>query len=103
MRKFIGQYKEFNPNKDYPSVTNYFSETPYEGKGKIVSFLKLSGKPGLLCASIPHDVVTGKTIPISNYIMDGEKYSWPLILAYYVDKYNMRLPKEFEDEILNES
>lgn len=100
MQKFIGKYKEFNPNSEYPSVTSFFSDHSYEGKGKIVTYLKRSGNRGLLCTAIPHDVVTGKVIPLSNYIMENEKYSWPLVLAHYVDKYNMRLPKEFEEDIL---
>ncbi len=32
-------------------------------------------------------------------ISDGV-YVWSNILSYYVDKYNLRLPKDFEEHIL---
>ena len=98
--KFIGYYKEFNPKSNNPSITEAFSEKPYPGKDKVVAYLK-KGTPGVVCTQIPHDVVTGKVIPLEDIIMGDGTFVWPLILAYYVDKYNVRLPLEFEQVALS--
>lgn len=97
--RFIGEYKEFNPKSNLPSITESFSKESYPGKGKVVTYLK-KGKPGILSTEIPHDVLTGAAIPLENLVMDDGIFAWPLILAYYVDKYNVRLPAEFEKVVL---
>ena len=61
--KFIGAYKEFNPNKDYPSIKDSFAMSPYEGQGRIVYYLK-HGNEDMASLKIPKDVITGETIPM---------------------------------------
>lgn len=98
---YIGEFKEFNPGYDFPSITESFSDKPYPGKEKIVSYLK-NGEPGILSTEIPHDILTGDVIPLENLAMDDGVFAWPLILAYYVDRYNVRLPEEFEQHVLKD-
>ena len=97
--RFIGDFKEFNPKSNLPSIIESFSTKSYPGKSKIIAYLK-RGRPGILCTEIPHDALTGDVIPLENLVMDDGVFAWPLVLAYYVDKYNVRLPKEFEMTIL---
>lgn len=98
--KFIGQYKEFCPNHHYPSMRDSFNSGHYAGQNKIVRFL-LNGK--MICASagIPKDVFTGKRIPMEKIGMENGEYTWFNTLAYYVENYNLRLPEDVENYILN--
>ena len=49
---------------------------------------------------IAKDVFTGDQISNEMIGMNDGEYTWFNTLAYYVEKYNLRLPKEFEDKIL---
>lgn len=98
--KFIGAYKEFNPNKDYPSIKDSFAMSPYEGQGRIVYYLK-HGNEDMVSLKIPKDVITGETIPMCIIGMNDGEYTWFNTLAYYVERYNLRLPEEFEKKILD--
>ena len=98
---FIGKYKEFNPNHNFPSITEFFSDTPYEGQDRIVKYLK-NGTEDMLRFAVPKDVLTGDPIMIRNVGMNDGEYTWFATLAYYVEKYNLRLPEEFEKKILSQ-
>lgn len=100
--EFLGRYKEFNKSSNYESITNYFSEERYEGQDKIAQYLR-SGKEDIISMEIPKDVITGERIPGEKVGMNDGVYTWFNILAYYVEKYNLRLPKEFEDYVLEKS
>lgn len=98
---FIGRFKEFCPNSDYPSIKNYFQSELYEGQDKIIQYLR-NGKKTIVTAQVPHDVLTGKQIPMEKVGMNDGLYTWWSTLAYYVEKYNLRLPEEFEKHILGQ-
>jgi hypothetical protein len=72
-------------------------------KKEIVDYLYNGGVSVAAAPSIPKDILTGETIHlpgISEQIMSDGDYSWNNQLAYYVDKYNTRLPVSFENHIL---
>ena len=50
--------------------------------------------------SYARDIFTGKPLPQVMHCVSDDKYWWPIILAYYVQKYNLRLPPSFEQHIL---
>ena len=93
-------YEEMYPGYGMPLMSDHLEPQPYLGKDKIVNFLT---KGEQLFAKLGHDVdvFSGETIPISPVVLQAGGFEWPAILAYYVDKYNLRLPKDFEDYILN--
>ena len=93
-------YREFaNGSEEYPSITDSFSKEPYAGMEKIVSYLR-NGKVTLCSPSTEVDVLTGEQIDSQKYLMTDGEYSWNNSLAYYVEKYNLRLPLEFEKKVL---
>ena len=96
---FIGQYEELYPGNGYPSMRNFFSDSPYEGQGKIIYYLK-HGKRDMISDKVPRDVFTGEVILMPLIRMNDGEFSWFMPLAYYVEHYNLRLPKEFEERIL---
>lgn len=97
--KFIGEYKEMNPNYDYPSIKDFFEEKPYDGQDRVAEYLK-NGAVDMVSFQIPKDIVSGERIPMTKVGMNDGEYTWFNTLAYYVEKYNLRLPKDFEEKIL---
>ena len=98
-KKLIGYYKEFFKDSDYPSLRDSFEEKPYPMKKEIAKYL-LSCTPFVATAGWATDVFTGEHIKGEELGIEDDKYFWKSELAYYVEKYNLRLPKEVEDHIL---
>lgn len=96
---FVGRYKELNPSYNFPSMVESFEKSPYEGKDRVIQYLK-NGIEDMVSLSAPTDVISGAPIHMTMKGMNDGEYTWFNTLAYYVDKYNLRLPKEFEDKIL---
>lgn len=85
------------------SMKHHFESKPYLGKEKIILYLKNKGKLTMVRMEMAKDRLTGEQIKGMRDLglfTDGE-YSWWNDLAYYVEKYNLRLPKEFEEHVLN--
>ena len=96
---YIGKFNEIVPNKGYESMSNHFEKGPYPGQEKIVEYLR-NGNIDMISTASTVDCFTGKKIPGDKLGMNDGKYTWWNTLAYYVEKYNLRLPEEFEKHIL---
>lgn len=96
--RFIG-YEELEPGHNFPLLKDSLEENPYPHKENIIHFLR-SGTIELTGMSAVKDIFTGKAIPAGSHIMSHGDYVWGSDLAWYVEKYNLRLPKDFEDYIL---
>lgn len=83
------------------SITKFFSETPYEHKNAVVSYMKTRGTVKCVCG-LANDVVSGEAIGTRTIIHDGE-YSWTNDLIYYVEKYNLKLPDDFIRYVLSQT
>ncbi len=85
------------------SIKDCFQKSPYNGKDKIVSYLRHNGKATMVSVEVSRDLLTGERIPgeFSLTLFDDGEFSWWSDLAYHVEKYNLRLPKEFEEHVLN--
>ena len=91
-------WKEFGL-EGAPSIRSAFEAAPYEGIDKIVRYLE-SGKPHIAIACHGVDALTGEDVMNHLDIRNDGEYAWSSMLSYYVKKYNMRLPKAFEDKVL---
>lgn len=98
--KFVG-YAELG-DTDGPKMKDCFEAKRYEEQDRIVRYLKgtKSAKELFVSTAIPKDVFTNESIKMEDICMGDDIYAWSNILSYYVDKYNLRLPKEFEEHIL---
>ena len=96
---YIGKYEEIVPNKGYESMLEHLEKGSYPNQKKIVHYLR-SGNVDMVSAEIPKDCFTGERIPGEKLGMNDGEYVWWNTLAHYVEKYNLRLPKEFEEHIL---
>jgi len=83
------------------SMKDCISDKPYMGIDKIVEYLTNNGKTTVLSTALPKDRITGERIEGELYWKESDGFSWMSDLAYHVKKYNLRLPKDFEDFILN--
>ena len=92
-------YDEFGKDMGFPSMKESFEEKPYEGQEKIAAYLE-KGRPTYARASLPTDVFTGERIQGESCGMTDGEYSWISVLPYYVRKYNLRLPENFERKVL---
>lgn len=98
--KSLIHYDEFGTNMGFPSMTDFFHPTPYENMDKIIEYLE-QGNPTYVRGELPKDVFTGERIPCEYIGMTDGVYSWNSVLPYYVRKYNLKLPKEFENHVLD--
>lgn len=98
--KCLFLYDEFGKDMGYPSMTDSFMEHPYEGQEMIVTYLE-NGTKTYAKVELPTDVFTGERIFVESCGMTDGEYSWLSVLPYYVRKYNLRLPKEFEEKVFS--
>jgi hypothetical protein len=97
--RYVG-YDELNPGRNFPKLTDSFEKEAYPGKNDVIHFLK-NGTVDLARVSKAKDVFTGAFIPTEVLVMHNGDFCWSNTLAYYVEKYNLRLPKDFESHILS--
>lgn len=93
-------YDEFGKDMGFKSIKDSFNEKPYNGKSKIVDYLKNGTKNAVRMGKV-FDIVTGQEIMHESVFMNDGKFSWNSVLIYYVENYNLRLPKEFEKHVLS--
>ncbi len=98
----IGKYNELAPDMGFPSIKEHLHNEPYKSKDAILKHLR-GGNVHMVTASRVVDAISGETTNIELVFMDDGKYSWSSTIPYYVDKYNLRLPKDFEDHILKQN
>lgn len=100
MSNYINKFDEFGPGMGFPKMSEYFEEKPYDGIEKIINYLQ-NGKKTYVSVRKSKDVYSGEIIPIELCGMTDGEYSWISSLCYYVKKYNLRLPKDFEKKVLS--
>lgn len=99
--KSLLRYREFAMgDQRYPSIKDSFEAEAYAGQDKIADYLR-NGRVTLCATSASVDVLTGQQIDGRKCLMTDGEYSWNNTLAYYVEKYNLRLPTEFEEKVLS--
>lgn len=96
--RFIG-YAELNPGRNFPRLKDSLEKEAYPHKNDVLKFL-MGGTVEVARVSRAKDIFSGDTIPAEVLVMHDGDFYWSNILAWYVDKYNLRLPKDFEAHIL---
>ena len=96
--RYVG-YAELEPGRNFPKMKDSFSKEPYPHKSKVMRFLQ-GGSVDLARASRAKDVFSGELIPAEVLVMHSGDFYWSNTLVWYVEKYNLRLPKDFEEYIL---
>lgn len=78
-----------------------FAKDPIENKEQLIEFILRGGELDITSGSITKDVFTGEPTGVLGGIRTDGEYVWGMDLAYYVDKYNLRLPDEFVTHALS--
>ncbi len=92
-------WKEFNPSAE-KSMKDDFRSMPSPFDDRIISYLE-SGKLVLSSPECAIDVFSGERINRTHCILTDGEYSWSNTLGYYIHKYNLQIPKELENKIIN--
>ena len=102
MTKCIFEFDEYGPGMGFPSIKESMLDKPYEGMDQIIAYLK-KGKKTYAAAGRAYDFFTGEVIPGERCGMTDGIFSWISSLAYYVEKYNLKLSPEFEEYVLKQN
>ena len=100
MMKCLFLYDEFGKGMGLPSMKDSFMDKPYKGQEQVAAYLE-KGKKTYAKVELPTDKFTGERIFVESCGMTDGEYTWLSVIPYYVRKYNLRLPKEFEEKVLN--
>lgn len=96
--------------KDLPSLTLYsfndgklhfkykFASKKYAGQDEIINYMKSAVVYGAR-PEVLYDVFSSDRIPYESLVMTDGYFKWSSELLYYVEKYNLVLPKEFIDRV----
>jgi hypothetical protein len=95
----MARWKEFNPIAE-KSMKDDFNSVPSPFVNKIIAYLN-NGELVLASSASAIDIFSGERINQTNCILTDGEFSWSNSLGYYVKKYNLQIPKELENKILN--
>ena len=98
--KRLFEFDEYGPGMGFPKMKESMDVSPYTGIERIVDYLR-KGRKTYAAAGRAVDFFTGEVIPGERCGMTDGEYSWVSSLPYYVEKYYLRLPKDFENKVLN--
>ncbi len=96
----IGQTREVYKDDKYPSIGEIVGK-PIKEKDKILSYMK-NCKISSVSPAIVTDVINPKKKINELYCMTDGTYGWRSDVIYYVEKYDMALPDEFVQYVLNQ-
>ena len=98
MITYIANYKEFNDEKNAPSVAEGVRKTEVPKKHEILKYMK-SFEADVVCPALVRDEVTKKETKLTLiYYTDGE-FLWDERVIYHFDKYNISLNEDFLKKI----
>lgn len=95
----MSQWKEFNPAAS-KSIKDDFQSKAYDYQPEICNYLD-NGKVSLSATTCGTDILTGVRITNTYCILTDGEYSWSNTLSFYIKKYNLRLPHDFETKVLS--
>jgi len=100
-RIILLKYEELSPGFGYESLKGNISDEPYEYKDEMLKYMKTHGKTtlasGLLQDKISGEVPQIKGQCLKNILKTDGVAGWSTAIEYYIENYNLRLPKEGEE------
>lgn len=106
---YIGAYaevvQEFSPEIAHglPKMADSLSPSPIENKDTIVKYLRNGEIVSMCTGTTIKDVLSGETVNCSDNGRSDGKYRWGEALAYYVEKYDLMLPEDFVQHIMEQT
>ena len=98
--KVITNFREFNQDKNAPSVQGEKNKNPIYKKDILLNYMR-GFEEDVICPVRIRDEFTGKNLNRTLiYYTDGE-FVWDEREIYHFENYNLTLNKEFVDKVLN--
>lgn len=96
----IGEIQELLKNDKYPSIKTLIHK-PINEKEKVIQYMKRSA---IIAAApaIVRDVLNPEIKIPELLLMSDGKYQWRSDIIYYVEKYDLELPEEFINHVLEQ-
>jgi hypothetical protein len=103
--KALVHFREFPfGTADDPSMQEFFSPGPWQMQDKVLAYLRAGHELGVLMGADLLDpfepgaranlVIEGKVGSGATPMTDGT-WLWPAAFVYFIEKYNLRVPREF--------
>ena len=96
----IGQTREIYKDDKYPSIKELINR-PIREKKKVIEYMKKC-KIMAVAPAIVTDLVNPEIKFTELFLMSDGKYEWRSDVIYYVEKYDMELPEEFVQHVLQQ-
>lgn len=93
----IGKIKEIN-GENYPELRSLVGK-PLKEKSRVLQYMKKAPVISAAAAAM-RDALTGEFTGWELLVHSDGKYLWRSDVTYYVEKYDMELPGEFVQHIL---
>ena len=95
----LGFFREFGSSRSTgDSILDFVSDKPSPHQDMIVNYLRNGERMGWTMER-SHDVIDGSFQPDSAAPVTDGRWVWRADLAHYVERHNLRLPKEFVDTV----
>jgi hypothetical protein len=97
MLRYVGYFYElgYDDHPNAPRLSEARGKRPAQHKAEVVRYLK-SGKTLIYSPGIATDVFDDSATSDTPSIVTDGTYAWRKEIAYYVDRYDIELPSEFE-------
>ena len=97
----IGEIQELLKNDKYPSIKTFINK-PMEEKEKVVQYMNTRSEVIAAAPAIVRDVLNPEVKIPELLLMSDGKYQWRSDIIYYVEKYDLELPEEFVNYVLEQ-
>lgn len=101
-RKYVGFFSENNLSMaDNGSIKDFLVSTEQidYSKNTVLKYLE-RGKKEAVCPKPVYDILTNELISNHFTVFTDGEYVWKSDLAYYVKNYELSLPQDFLDKVL---
>ena len=99
----IGLFREFTDDpderKEFPSIHDAIATSPHEHEREIAAYLRGAVCLGARGAYYEDVLNPSKQVGLLRHTYTDGTFAWSLDLAYYVETYHVRLPKNFLDHL----
>lgn len=97
----LAHYRELTKDETHPSLKDHLEQAEYPNQAVILYYLKHERflefeAPGARFDPLSPGVQVGKTLALYN----DKDYCWTSDIVFLVERYNLRLPKEFERHVI---
>lgn len=96
--RVVKAFRELGAGADAPSIFDARGKRPPAHKAEVVAYLR-AGTVHTFTMKVMQDVFDPQLLAGRPSMVTDGAYAWPQLLVYYVDKYDVSLPPDFEEHM----